>query len=219
MKKEKFTMLALRMGMAVPFLYFGIQIAAAPFYPEYSFLRQDASTLGSDGSHFPLIFNVGSILTGIVTVIAASGFVRAFLSLQVNPVWAWLTSIAVFLNGLGSLWAGFIPLPDPRHGANPFALGVFLFPALLAATLWKRSDAQPLKTYLIVTNILFLILIPIMSGLVQRFSMMAGLDLSGYQNFLNNYQGLLQRIAALLFFPPIAVGALFLAKRINISDH
>src|SRR5512138_1518022 len=101
MKKDKFTMLALRMGMAIPFLYFGVQFVAAPFYPEYSFLRQDASTLGSDGSSFPLIFNVGSILTGIMTVIASLGFLRAFRSLQVNPVWVWLTSIAVFLNGLG----------------------------------------------------------------------------------------------------------------------
>jgi hypothetical protein len=29
---------ALGMGVAVPFLYFAVQIAAAPFFPDYSFL-------------------------------------------------------------------------------------------------------------------------------------------------------------------------------------
>jgi hypothetical protein len=213
--KEKLTLFALRMGMAVPFLYFGIQIVAAPFYPQYSFLSQDASTLGSDGSSFPSIFNIGSIITGIFTWVASWGFLRALQRLDVNPILAWLTSIAIFLNGLGSLWAGFIPLPDPRHGSNPFVIGVFLLPALLAITLWKQSDARLIKTYLVVTNLLFVALIPIMSGLIQRLSIMAGLNILGYQSFLNNYQGLLQRIAALIFFPPIGIGAYFLAKRIK----
>src|SRR4051812_45269148 len=41
---------ALAFGIAIPFLYFGVQIVAARFYPGYSFLNRDASTLGSAGS-------------------------------------------------------------------------------------------------------------------------------------------------------------------------
>ena len=35
-----------------------------------------------------------------------------------------------------------------------------------------------------------------MSGLVQGVSMMAHIDMPGFQAFLNGYQGLLQRVAA-----------------------
>lgn len=61
-----------------------------------------------------------------------------------------------------------------------------------------------MKIYLIITNLLFVALIPVMSGI-------AGIDTRAYQ-------GLLQRVAALIFFPPIGVGAYFLAKRIQASQ-
>lgn len=194
-------MAALQMGMAVPFLYFGTQLVAAPFFTGYSFLSMPASLLGSDQATYPEIFNAGAIITGIATLIASVGFLRALQHLNANRILVWLTTIAIALNGLGSLWAGFIPLPDPRHGSNPFSLGIFLLPALLAITLWKRNDARALKIYLVITNLLFVALIPVMSGI-------AGIDTRAYQ-------GLLQRIVALVFFPPIGVGAYFLAKRIH----
>lgn len=194
-------LVALKMGMAVPFLYFGTQLFAAPFFPGYSFLSMPASLLGSDLAIYPAIFNTGAIITGIATLIASVGFLLAFQHLKANPILAWLTTIAIALNGLGSLWAGLIPMPDPRHGSNPFALGILLLPALLAVTLWKRNDARALKIYLVITNLLFIALIPVMSGI-------AGIDTRGYQ-------GLLQRIVALVFFPPIGIGAYFLSKRIN----
>ena len=199
--KEDLTIAALQMGMAVPFLYLGTQLVAAPFFPGYSFLSMPASLLGSDQAIYPVIFNVGAIITGIGTLIASVGFLRALQQLKANQILAWLTAIAIALNGLGSLWAGFISLPDPRHGSNPFAPGIFLMPALLALTLWKRNDARALKIYLVITNLLFVALIPVMSEI-------AGIDTRAYQ-------GLLQRIVALVFFPPIGVGAYFLAKRIK----
>ncbi len=201
MKTNNLTRIALSMGIAVPFLYFGTQIVAAFFYPNYSFLTQAASELGSNRALYPFIFNIGAILTGVVTLIAAVGFLRGLLQVGTHPLWAWLVSIAVTLNGFGSIWAGTFPLPDPRHSANPFTIGNFVMPALLLIALWRQNDARAIKTYLIITILLFLALIPIMSGA-------AGIDIRGYQGFL-------QRIIALVFFPPIAVGAYFLLKRIG----
>ena len=109
------------------------------------------------------------------------------------------TALAILLNGLGSLWAGLFPMPDPRHGDNPFAVGIFLFPLLLTFTLWNHRNARLIKIYLIITNLLFIALVPIMSGV-------SGINTQGYQ-------GLLQRIAALVFFVPISVGAYFLIQR------
>jgi hypothetical protein len=217
--KEKFTRFALRMAVLIPILYFGFQILAAPFYEGYSFLSQDASTLGSEGSSLPLIFNGGAILTGLLTLIAAWGYLRALQQLDTPLIPTWLVVIALVMHGLGSLWAGFIPLPDPRHGANPFVVGVFLFPALLLTALWKRNDAQAVKAYLWIDILLFLAMIPVMSGLLQRAGMAMNIDMHGYQNFINHSHGLLQRVAALIFFPPIAVGAVFLGRRIrNVTD-
>ncbi len=197
--KEKVLAFALRIGILVPILYFGNQLLAAPFFPGYSFLSMDASTLGSDLAIYPSIFNIGAIITGIATIIASIGFLLALHHLSTNPFLTWLTSFAVLLNGLGSLWAGFFPMPDPRHGSNPFAVGIFLFPILLTFALWNHSNARTIKIYLIITNLLFIALIPIMSGV------------SGINT--QDYQGLLQRIVVLVFFVPISVGSYFLMQR------
>lgn len=192
---------ALGSGIVVPILYFGTQLVAAPFFPDYSFLSMVASVLGSDLATYPAIFNTGAMITGIATIIASVGFFLALQQLGTNPFLAGLTSLAVLMNGLGSLWAGFFPLPDPRHAANPLVVGIFLFPILLTFAVWKLNHATFIKTYLIITNLLFIALIPIMSGV-------SGINTQGYQ-------GLLQRITALIFFLPISVGSYFLLKQIK----
>jgi hypothetical membrane protein len=197
--KERVLKFALASGTVVPVLYFGTQLLAAPFFPGYSFLSMVASLLGSDLAIYPAIFNVGAMITGIATIIASVGFFLALQHLGTNSFLAGLTSLAVLLNGLGSIWAGFFPLPDPRHSSNPFTVGIFLFPLLLTFAVWKLSHATPIKTYLVITNLLFIALIPIMSGA-------AGINTQGYQ-------GLLQRVTALVFFIPISVGSYFLLKQ------
>ena len=87
----------------MPFVYFGIQLAAAPFFPGYSFLARDASTLGSHGSRLPSLFNVGSLVIGLLTFIAAWGFFRAFQILQVGAIISWLTTLALLSSALESI--------------------------------------------------------------------------------------------------------------------
>jgi hypothetical membrane protein len=215
------TTLALRMGIAVPFLYFGVQFAAAPFYPGYSFLARDASTLGSPGSSLPAVFNVGAICVGVLLFIAAWGFLRAFRFLGVRNFIAWPTTLAILSGGLGSINAGLFPLPDPRHTESVLALcgvGIFLLPFLLPLAIWKLLDRGPVAAYFVTNIIALFALFPIMSGLVQRFAVMAGVDLPWYQTLLNNCQGLLQRILVLIVFVPIAVSALFLSRRLRSQE-
>jgi hypothetical membrane protein len=213
--------LALGMGIALPFLYFGVQVAAAPFFPGYSFLVRDASTLGSPGSSLPAVFNIGAICVGILSFIAAWGFLRAFRFLGIRNFIAWPATLAMLSNGLGSINAGLFPLPDPRHTEGLLALcgvGTFLLPFLLPLAIWKLLDRGPVAAYF-VTNIITLVaLIPIMSGLLQRFGIMAGVDMPWYQTLLNNYHGLLQRIFALVVFVPIAVSALFLSQLLGSEE-
>src|SRR5215212_5848091 len=201
--KEKVLVFALRSGIMVPILYFGTQLLAAPFFPGYSFVSMVASLLGSDLAPYPLIFNIGAMITGIATILASIGFFLALRQIGTHRFLTWLTSLALLLNGIGSLWAGYFPLPDPRHGTNPFTVGIFLFPILLLFALWRHPQAGPMKTYLILTNLLFIAFIPIMSGI-------SGLNTQGYQ-------GLLQRLVALLFFVPIGAGSSFLIKNTRHS--
>jgi hypothetical membrane protein len=186
---------ALRFGIAVPFLYFGIQLLAAPFFAGYDFVQMAASLLGSDRSSLPIVFNVGAMLTGFAGLVASIGLILAFRETKTHPALAWLTAIAVFFVGCSSLWAGIFPMPDPRHAENPFAVGLFVMPFVALATFWNQPKIRP---YFLACVLLFLGLIPFMSGLIA-------IDRQALE-------GLLQRLLALAAFAPIGLAAYHLLK-------
>jgi len=200
MRRDWITRYALSAGVAVPFLYYGSQAAAAPFFPGFSFLGTTASELGSDLSRHPAIFNDGAILQGIACLVASFGFLIAFGRLGVHPLLAWPTALAVAIGGCASLWAGYYPLPDTRHGGHPaFLIALLSLPVLFAIVLW-RGGHMGLRTYLIANLILLAAMVPIMSGI-------SGLD-------THTYRGLFQRLFTFTVFPPIAVAGFVLAKRL-----
>ena len=217
--KDRLATTALRRAVAIPFLYFGIQIVAARFVPGYSFLNRDASTLGSEASTQPWIFNAASIALGVITLVAAWGFLQTFKRLEVNTAVAWLTCLAIAAFGVGCINAGVFPLPDARHTAGPLAIlgmGSFVLPPLLAAALWRLPRARGLKVFLIVNVAVWLALLPILSGLIQVLLVNTGAQWPAYQNLLNDYHGLLQRIVALIILAPIGAAAYALAGRISL---
>lgn len=199
------TRAGLGLGMTVPFLYYGTQIVSAPYVSDYSFVRQAASLLGSNLSSRPWIFNAGVIATGLATLFAAPGFLMAFQRIGANRILTPITCLALSAHAISSLWAGYFPLPDPRHTGHPALLiAMISLPFLFTATLWKEKDAWALKAYLVATIVLLVVMIPIMSGAT-------GLD-------TRSFSGLLQRIFAFTVFPPIAVCAFFLARRVKSSS-
>jgi hypothetical membrane protein len=161
----------------------------------------EASLLGSDRSSLPIVFNVGAMATGLAAVVATFGFLRIFPLAKVQPILAWLTVIAVFCVGLSSLWAGIFPMPDPRHAANPFAIGLFVMPFVALATFWNQAKIRP---YLIASVALFVGLIPFMSGMIR-------IDRQALE-------GVLQRLLALAAFSPIGLSAYQLLKLHQETD-
>lgn len=195
--ENPFTTMAIRAGVLVPVLYFGIQLLAALFFPGYDFVRQAASDLGSDGSNLPMLFNIGAMLLGVAALLAALGFWFVLSWLRVQTLLVWVTALALVLVALGNLWAGVFPLPDPRHAANPFSIGLFLMPILLTVLAWNLQEANMLRSYLVV-NLLVLI------GLVA---------MRAFNLDIRSVEGLFQRALALVVFMPIGVMAWFLTGR------
>jgi hypothetical membrane protein len=188
------------MGVAVPFLYYGSQAAAAPFFPGFSFLGTTASELGSDHSRHPAIFNDGTILQGIACLLASFGFFLALGRLGVHPLLSWLTFLALALGGCASLLAGYYPLPDPRHAGHPaFLIAWISLPILFTIVLWSDGH-MGLRAYLVANLVLLVAMIPILSG-------MTGLD-------THTYRGLFQRLFTFTVFPPIAVAGIVLSRRL-----
>lgn len=210
---------ALAFGIAIPFLYFGFQLIAAPFYPGYSFLSRDASTLGSEGSTAPWIFNLGILVVALCEAVAAWGLLHGLLRVRENAALAWAMCLALASSALGSLNAFLHPLPDPRHTAGMLSIlgaGVLLLPVLTGLMLWRHRRRAWVTPFLALNVLLWLALVPIMSGLAQRVSMMVHIDVPGLQAFLNGYQGLLQRVAAATIFGPVAFAASLL-RRPNVG--
>jgi hypothetical protein len=200
------------MGVAVPLVYFGVQAAAAPFYPGYSFLARDASSLGSPASTAPWIFNGGMLALAVVTVGVAAAFVFAPARAGIGRGLAAVTGLALASAALGSLNAFLHPLPDPRHTEGLLAAlggGVVVLPILTSAIFWRTGARRAA----VVNALAYLALIPMVTGLVQRVCMRAGLACSGYQWFLDNCQGLIQRVAAVVVFVPVGIVALMLRRR------
>jgi hypothetical membrane protein len=198
------TLALLGAGIAVPLFYYGVQVAAAPFFAGFSVLGTTASELGSDRSTRPWIFNAGAILTGIAALLASIGFLRALRRLGVASILAWPPFLAVAVTGASSLWAGMYPMPDPRHGGHPSLLvGMLAVPFALAAATWRVVSSRAYRGYLAATILLLLVMVPIMSGMTR-------LD-------THAYRGLFQRIFALTVFAPIGVAAYVLARRILAS--
>ena len=201
-RSDDFTLASLGFAIAVPFLYYGVQLVAAPFFPDFSLLGTTASELGSDRSARPWVFNAGAILTGIAALVGSIGLLRALRRLGAHPIVAWLTLLAVAGTGLSALWGGIYPLPDPRHGGHPsLGIAILAVPFVLSLALWRLGVSRAIKAYLIATIVLLLVMLPMM---------MIGLN-------MHAYEGLLQRIFALTIFVPIGVAAFVLARRIGAA--
>jgi hypothetical membrane protein len=188
-------------GVLVPVVYFAVQPIAAPFYPDYSFLVNSASQLGSDRSTFPALLNGGAILSGLLGLLSAYGIGIGLKVSGAHHWFAWISAACVVSAAAAAIWAGLHPMPDPQHNPGAIGIGMFLGPVALFAAFWNIHDGRAMRRYLVFTLAAFAALAPVMSGITP-------ID-------LDRYGGLMQRIAALVLYVPPAVTAWWLLKRRN----
>jgi hypothetical membrane protein len=191
---QRLTALMLAAAVAVPVVYFGVQLVAAPWYPGYSFATDTASMLGTAASLHPGIFNNGAILDGIAGFFGAAGL---FLGLS-RSASTWLralVAIGVFSGGVLSLKAGLFPMPDPRHASWQFLLfPILIAPLAMLAATWRVSIA--LRIYLLVDVVCLLLMLPL---IMHRMAPIWP-------------EGTMQRLFAVVAMAPIGVVALVLLR-------
>ncbi|MFT3726128.1 MAG: DUF998 domain-containing protein [Hyphomonadaceae bacterium] len=183
----------------LPVLYFGVQVALAPTFPNYNFLTDATSLLGSDQSPYAVVFNAVAFLCGIC---GAAGGIGLFIGLRAEGcplILNALIAVALLLAAAGCIWAGIFPLPDPRHGANPSAPALIALPLLLAVAAFIVGGLKRWRLYFVANLVLLVVMVLVMSGVIP-------IDRA-------QYGGLLQRLLAFVAFVPIAVAGLALIRR------
>ena len=157
------TSLCLLASAAMPIIYFGTQIVAAPFFPGYSFSLHSVSMLGTRFSRHPGIFNTGEMLTGFAALGAALGLYRSFHR-KTHILLSWLIGFSVACTGVMFLKAGMFPMPDPRHNSwGVLQNFTIIIPHLMLIGLWKQSHSLSLRIYLIFSVTFLFLLTQLMS--------------------------------------------------------
>ena len=171
-RNRSITSACLLAAVAMPIIYWGTQLAAAPFYPGYSFSRQSVSMLGTHFSRHPWIFNTGAMLTGFAALCAALGLYRIFRG-KTHFLLSWLIGFSLACTAIMYLKAGMFPMPDPRHNSWGFLQNfIIITPHLLLIGLWKQNHSWGLRIYLLFSITLLILLVPLNSwlgrGTLQR---------------------------------------------------
>lgn len=200
-RRDRILSLLLGAGVAVPFAYYGLQSAAAPFVPGFSIVVTTASDLGAVGSPVAPLFNAGVRLMAIAALLAA---VAAFGALRRigHGLFASLGVAALLASlGLQTLHAGLYPMPDPRHAGPAFLLpGVLLLPLAGTWLAWRHRASASVRATMLGSVLLLLVMVPVMSGAT-------GLDTSAWR-------GALQRVLSLTVFPAFGVLCALLRYRL-----
>lgn len=186
-------------AILVPVAYFGAQVLAAPYFPNYSILTTSASDLGSDLSSRPGILNSGALLTGMLALLGSAGLAGSLPRIGAGKLAACALALCVASAGLASLWAGWHPLPSPRHDPGALGAGMFVAPFAAVWAAWRLSPTGTLRWALSLNAIAFVALAAVMFGV-------GAVDLSACR-------GLVQKLLAVASFLPSAVIAAIAIRR------
>lgn len=193
----------LRCGIAAPILYFATVIATSLTWPGYSHVTQYVSELGSAEAPYPWLFNAGIVATGLAGLLGSAGVGRR-LAAEGRPWSGWAAGLALAAWGIGMVFGGLYPMPDPRHNGYGLVMGVTLLPPLLALALRGRAGRETrlfLAAWFVATVALLAVLFGA-GGLVTRANL-----------------GLWQRGLALAMIPGIGIACALLLRRAAVGGH
>lgn len=138
----------LHIGVAAPVIAMAIVAAAALAYPGFDNATQYLSELGGHTARWPMIFNVGVFIAGIMAAIAGLGFGLSLAHSCRAPIAGGLTAMTFILAGAGLSLSTLWPWPDPRHMVINLGLGIQIAPLLLLWGLAAHRDTRRLQVFL-----------------------------------------------------------------------
>ncbi|HEY1073120.1 DUF998 domain-containing protein [Brevundimonas sp.] len=183
-------------GVAAPLIYVGLAASGGLLFPGYDHAAQVISELGGPEAPHPMVFNLGLMAAGVLTLLGAAGL---FLRLR-GGAWlgALLAALAIATFGISILIGGVFPLPDPRHMAWGLGYAAQIAPLLTLWALWKTPGHAGLKGFLVFNLLVVNLALAVMFGVG---------NLVGPDNL-----GLWQRLYGLAVYPWIGVTALCLMR-------
>lgn len=129
----------LKAGVAAPILYFATVVVSSLTWPGYSHVTRYVSELGSAEAPFAALFNAGILATGVAGLLG--GFGVAATLRRAGRAWSGsLAGLALSAWGVGMIFGGLYPMPDPRHNGFGLVLGVVLLPLLIAIAVRRRAS-------------------------------------------------------------------------------
>ena len=169
---RRITSCCLLAAAVMPIIFFGTQIAAAPFYPGYSFAQHSVSMLGTHFSRHPWIFNAGGTLTGLAALAGAVGLYQIFRT-KTHFLLSMLIGFSVACIGIMTIKGGMFPMPDPRHNSWGILQNfIIITPFFLLMGVLKQDQRWGLRIYLLLSVTLLFLLVPLGSrigrGTLQR---------------------------------------------------
>lgn len=139
----------LAIGVAAPILAFVSVLIAALAYPGFNNATQFLSELGGATARYPLIFNLGVLVSGIAAGVAGVGFGLAVAALGGSRAAAGLIVLCFVLAGIGLVISSLFVWPNPIHLFVNLGLGIILAPLFLIWGLSGVPQMNGLRLFLV----------------------------------------------------------------------
>lgn len=196
----------LMVGVAAPVVALLSVLIATATYGGFDHARQYLSELGGETAPYPLIFNAGVMIAGVMTGLAGFGFALAVVILTRSPVSAIVVGLLFVLAGTGLVISSLYAWPDPRHLAINLGLGIQLAPVALLIALRAQSRLLRLRRFLLTAFLLMGFLTVMTKHLI-------------FPGTVNDFNvGYWERAFAIVLVGWVGVAAYLLRRQFSVSE-
>ncbi|UCD61707.1 MAG: DUF998 domain-containing protein [Flavobacteriaceae bacterium] len=183
----------LSLGWITAVLFIAGSLVLGSILADYSFISQTVSEIGQEGSPLKFIWQLFSLLVGLLLILFSLGII----SFARRNKWSVVPGLFVLFAGLSQFGIALFPSPHPLHNVFGLSMTIGYFSPLVFFLLWKDKLGVALKWYSLLAFIL------IQLGIFLNLSPMFAPDLYPLE-----YYGLVQRFLLFTFYLYLALVAL-----------
>lgn len=192
----------LSLGWMTAMLFISGSLVLGSFLDDYSSISQTVSEIGQEGSPLELVWQVFSLLVGVLLILFSVGII----SYARRNKWSVIPGLFVLFAGLSEFGIALFPSPHPLHNVFGLSMTIGYFTPLMFFLLWKDKLGTPFKRYSLLAFILILL------GIFLNLSPMFAPKLYPLE-----YYGLVQRFLLYTFYLYMAYVSLNILKALSLS--